>query len=373
MSNAIVLQKYCPAPEMGIDIDPQGYIKVCCATLSKLCHLDDDLDWDNFFNSKLWVDSKEEVQSGECDTNVICKSCIVKEKNKLVSMRDAIRHSAKLHDGIWDYSKPINIDIDLGNVCNLWCIMCSSRNSTKWAKVDSDGKMQSIGEYQIFEPFRFKRKYIDNVLDKMFTEVQQCNFKGGEPFAFKDFEYMLEWLLSKNCQSIEVITNATLWTKKHDDIFSKFPNIFFTVSVDGSDDVSNWVRYDKISSYEKVKKNISQMINVKNSRGSIVNVTMPYTIYNLPEYIIDMDKLLKGTKWWLNFKQICIHPKHLNVNSIVPLKSRLEIANKLESLDIQIKNRFLDQLINYIKTPCEPNIELQKKFKIGRASCRERV
>jgi organic radical activating enzyme len=362
MSNEAVLKKYCPAPEMGIDIDPQGHIKVCCATVSKLCHLDDDLDWANFFNSKLWLDSKAEIQSGDCDTNQICRSCISKEKNQLVSQRNALRHSAVLHEGIWDYSTPVNMDIDLGNVCNLWCVMCSSRNSTKWAKVDTDGKMQAISGWQLFEPFRFKRKYIDNVLDKMFTEVQRCNFKGGEPFAFKDFEYMLEWLLSKGCKSVEIITNGTLWTKKYNEIFSRFPNVFFSVSVDGSDDVSNWVRYDKISSYNTVKKNIGQMASIKNAKGSIIHVTMPYNIYTLPEYIMDMNELLKETKWWLNFKQICINPKHLNVNSIVPLESRLEVARRLESLDIQVKYRFLDELINYIKTPCEPDIELQKKF-----------
>jgi organic radical activating enzyme len=362
MSNEAVLKKYCPAPEMGIDIDAQGHIKVCCATVSKLCHLDDDLDWANFFNSKLWLDSKTEIQSGECDTNQICRNCILKEKNQLVSQRHALRHSATLHEGVWEYSTPVNMDIDLGNVCNLWCVMCSSRNSTKWAKVDTDGKMQAIGGWQLFEPFRFKRKYIDNVLDKMFAEVQRCNFKGGEPFAFKDFEYMLEWLLSKNCKSVEIITNATLWTKKYNEIFSRFPKVFFSVSVDGSDDVSNWIRYDRISSYEKVKKNIRQMTSINNSRGSIIHVTMPYNIYTLPEYITDMNELLKETEWWLNFKQICIHPKQLNVNSIVPLESRLEVARRLESLDIQIKYRYLDELINYIKTPCEPDIELQKKF-----------
>lgn len=362
MNNEIVLQKYCPAPEMGIDIDPQGHIKVCCATVSKLCHLDDDLDWANFFNSKLWLDSKTEIQSGDCDANQICRNCISKEKNQLVSQRNALRHGVMLHKGVWDYSKPINMDIDLGNVCNLWCVMCSSRNSTKWGKVDSDGKMQTISGWKLYEPFRFKRKYIDNVLDKMFTEVQRCNFKGGEPFAFKDFEYMLEWLLSKGCKSVEIITNGTLWTKKYNEIFSRFPNVFFSVSIDGFGDVSNWIRYDKISSHEKVKKNINQMASIKNSRGSVIHVTMPYNIYTLPEYILEMNELLGKTKWWLNFKQICIFPEQLNVNNIVPLASRLEIAQRLESLDIQIKCRYLDELINYIKTPCEPNLEFQKKF-----------
>lgn len=360
MNNAIVLEKYCPAPEMGIDIDPQGHMKVCCATNTKLCHLDDDLDWSNFFNSKLWLDSKDEIQSGDCATNKICKNCIDKENSKLISQRNALRHSAAIHK--WDYSRPINMDIDLGNVCNLWCIMCSSRNSTKWLKVDPDGIMHTMGNQKMYEPFRFKRKYIDNVLDKMFIEVQRCNFKGGEPFAFKDFEYMLEWLLSKGCKSVEIITNGTLWTKKYNEIFSRFPSVFFSVSIDGSDDVSNWVRYDGISSYEVVKENIRQMKNIKNSTGSVIHVTMPYNIYTLPEYIMDMNELLAGTEWWLNFKQICINPKHLNVNSIVPLKSRLEVAHRLESLDIQIKNRFLDELISYIKTPCEPDLELQKKF-----------
>jgi MoaA/NifB/PqqE/SkfB family radical SAM enzyme len=362
MSNKLVLEKYCPAPESQIDIDPQGNIKVCCATNTKLCHLDDDLDWANFFNSKLWLDSKEEIQSGECDSNKICKNCISKEKNKLISQRNAMRHTAVLHEGLWDYSRLINMDIDLGNVCNLWCIMCSSRNSTKWTKIDPDGIMHRMGNQEMYEPFRFKRRYIDNVLDKMFTEVQRCNFKGGEPFAFKDFEYMLEWLLSKGCKSVEIITNGTLWTKKYNEIFSRFPSVFFSVSIDGSDDVSNWVRYDGISSYEVVKKNIRQMTSIKNARGSVIHVTMPYNIYTLPEYIMDMNELLNDAKWWLNFKQICINPKHLNVNNIVPLESRLEVARRLEALDIQIKYRFLDELINFIKTPCEPNVELQKTF-----------
>jgi hypothetical protein len=163
----------------------KGYVKVCCATVTKLCHLDDDIDWTNFFNSKLWLNSKEEIQSGECDTNLICTNCISKEKKKLVSQRTALRHTAVLHEGLWDYSRPINMDIDLGNVCNLWCIMCSSRNSTKWAKVDPMERCNLSGEWELYEPFKFKRRYIDNVLDKMFTEIQRCNFKGGKPLHLK--------------------------------------------------------------------------------------------------------------------------------------------------------------------------------------------
>ena len=38
------------------------------------------------------------------------------------------------------------------------------------------------------------------------------------------------------------------------------------------------------------------------------------------------------------------------------------VSTSQQSLDIQIKHRFLDELINFLKTPCEPDIELQKKF-----------
>jgi hypothetical protein len=37
MNNALVLEKYCLALEMNIDIDPQGHIKVYYTTNTKLC------------------------------------------------------------------------------------------------------------------------------------------------------------------------------------------------------------------------------------------------------------------------------------------------------------------------------------------------
>jgi len=360
MYNQLVLEKYCPAPEMGIDIDPQGYIKVCCGTVTKLCHLDDNIDWSNFFNSKLWIDSKVEIQSGNCKTNIICKNCISNENKNIVSQRQALRYSAGMHH--WDYSKPTNIDIDLGNVCNLWCVMCSSRNSTKWAKVDPTGILHSINNQDIYKPFRFKSRYIDNVLDKMFIEIQRCTFKGGEPFAFKDFEYMLEWLLSKNCQSVEIVTNATLWTEKYSKTFLKFPNVFFSVSVDGCYKISDWIRYDRISSYQTVKDNIAQMSMLQNAGGSLVHVTMPYNLYTLPEFLLDFDEEFSKSNWWINLKQICINPPQLNVNSIVPLESRLKVAQRLRKLKLNYKTRFLKELIDYIELPVHPDIELQRQF-----------
>lgn len=359
MYNQAVLEKYCPAPEMGIDIDAQGYIKVCCVTGNKVAHLEDEIDWANFFVSERWTSIREDIQTGN---SKVCEGCARRERQGIISQRQQLRYNAGIHTNELNYSQPINIDIDLGNVCNLWCVMCNSTKSTKWHKIDKDGELHKFNNYPLIQPFKFKRKYIDNVLDKMFDKVQRCSFKGGEPFAYKDFEYTLEWLLKKNCRNAEMITNGTLWSEKYNDIFSKFPRVFFTVSVDGRYRVSDWIRYDKISSYQVVRNNIGQMSKLKNAGGSLVHVTMPYNLYSLPDFLLDFNDEFAESNWWINLKQICVSPVHLNVNDVIPLDSRLRVADRLKNLKLNYRTRYLEDLIKYIELPVEPNIEMQRRF-----------
>jgi hypothetical protein len=104
------------------------------------------------------------------------------------------------------------------------------------------------------------------------------------------------------------------------------------------------------------------MSKLQNAGGSLVHVTMPYNLYSLPDFLLDFNEEFSQSKWWVNLKQICIAPVHLNVNSIVPLQSRLEVADRLRNLKLNYRTRFMQELIEYIELPVHPNVELQKRF-----------
>lgn len=352
---------FCPSPEIGINIDAQGNITVCCAsTRYPLAHLNDNLNWEDFFISDLWLSVKDKVQSG--NSYFYCKSCKDKESKGLVSRRLSLKSI---------YDKPNRIipidyfylDLDIGNTCNLWCCMCNSKWSSKWYTVDRSQRLHSFLEKPFFTPFKFEQRHIDNVIGKIYKRIDKCEIKGGEPFASKHFEYFLNFLHQKNCKHLEFVTNGTILTDHHLSLLSKFNQVHISVSVDAVSDIGQWIRYDKISDWNKVKYNIQRLLELPNVSGTFLVCTMVYNFFDFDNILLELDDLISNNKKWnINPKQIVQDPAILNVNNIVPFNLRMKMVEKIKNLNVNSKIKFIDEWIDYFSRTDQPDEELIEKF-----------
>lgn len=110
---------------------------------------------------------------------------------------------------------PKTIELHLTQQCNLRCDYCAYDVSTAKSKV--------LG-YPIW-------KALFDELEE--NKLQLLILSGGEPFLYKDIDYILEDLKNRKFK-VNIFTNATLIKKKHIKALSS-PNITVSLSLDGSE------------------------------------------------------------------------------------------------------------------------------------------
>ena len=337
--------KFCISPFLGINVSAIGDITVCCANQERIAHLDDDIDWNNFLNSEKWNDVKLNVAAG---TNRYCSGCIKKELSGSSSRRLTInrnRHKTFL-------------DIDLGNVCNLWCAMCESYYSSKWYSIDKDSILHNIRGGKLTKPFQITKKHLD-IIGKIYPEIESCNLKGGEPLYYKNLDYLFKLLVDKKCLHLNIITNLTLLDDSIFEYLKKIDHVSFLVSVDGLGEVGNWIRYDKVSSSEIVLKNIEKL---KLNGCSVDVLTCPqvYNFYHLPDFLTEMNRVFTKENS-LSIKNIIVD-RPLEINKLIPDDHKKSVIADLKSKKVNYRLEHLENLITYTNRPSQINKYYQDLF-----------
>ena len=303
--------KYCMAPYRGVYIN-NNKVRPCCwydrtdlkNSPTKLVEAVD------VFNSKEFDDIRQNQ-----DNPKACMKCQLHEKN-----------NGKSHRHIWNErhtddntSRLEMLDIYMGNLCNIACVMCSSNNSTKW--ISEEKKLFG-------KAFRGYQEDIDlDINYELVKDVKYIKLAGGEPLLEPKFSKFLQQLIDYNVSkniTLCIITNNTQDPRKFKTYFDKFKKVEFILSVDGFDIVNDYVRYG--SYWNNVVKNIDKTIDM-NIDVSINCVVSILNVYHLP----------KLDTWWNNksdiFYRILDYPSFLSINNLTDYERQVTI-NELSKYDV---------------------------------------
>lgn len=224
-----------------------------------------------------------------------------------------------------------SIELKLGAKCNLECRTCSPNSSNKllkegsyerFGKVDKDW----IRHLQSFSDWTHDENFWDD-LKKVSSDLEYLQFTGGEPLLIQEQYQYLEWLAENNIDPvIQYITNATIPLDEYKiNLWNKFSKIIIDFSIDGADEVAEYVRTG--SNWEEQKNNIIEygeyvkQHNILNNRkdsshNSSINLATTVSIYNVTE--------IRGV---LDF----IHDNNVDISSwsinIVRWQNWMDIAN----------------------------------------------
>lgn len=154
--------------------------------------------------------------------------------------------------------------------CNATCISCNSESSSQWGELE-----------QRIDPTISKRKYkfidIDYIKEQVdFKNLKMLSLLGGEPLYekknFELLEYMLE--LGNDQVFISLVTNGSVQLTNHQkQILSKFKNINFSLSIDGTGSVFEYLRFPL--KLEDLTSNLKFFKEISN------NISANYTLSNL--------------------------------------------------------------------------------------------
>lgn len=125
------------------------------------------------------------------------------------------------------------------NICNSTCVTCNTGASSAWGALK-----KKSGTIPIIKNYLQTQEIVDQKLD--YSNLVTLNFVGGEPLYEKLNFYIIEKLIEHgnlNC-FIQITTNGSVaLTSYQKDLMSKFKNINFNVSIDGTDKVFEYMRY----------------------------------------------------------------------------------------------------------------------------------
>ena len=270
--------------------------------------------WNNKYYRDLRLDMAIGVQNKTCET------CWKMEANGEYSFRN--KYTLPHHDDVVDsliteaveyngaMSKtPDSIQIKLGNLCNLKCIMCNQASSNLiqdeiifWQKkqVEVPVWLKWVEDWEIDWTGIDKNINLDAIWDNLkigLINAEQIQLVGGEPLVNPITPILLERLVecdaAKNIR-IYFISNLTSLSKRMISTLSEFRHSVISVSWDHIDpEKFRFIRFP--ARYEHFRKNVDKLLDSKIE--PMISVTFNiFNIFDVTEIFDEFEKVSQTRK-----------------------------------------------------------------------------
>jgi sulfatase maturation enzyme AslB (radical SAM superfamily) len=204
--------------------------------------------------------------------------------------------------------------------CNATCISCNSGSSSKWGELE-----------QQIDPSKPQRKYkfidLDYVKQKVdFKNLKMLSLIGGEPLYEKKNFDILEHLIELGNDQVflSMVTNGSVaLTDKQKRILSQFKNINFSVSIDGTGPVFEYLRFPlkwndltrNLEFFKEISDNISSNYSLSNLNVLYHNQTVEWFDKNNMVYSVNPIY----TPAWLQTRALPITVKQILKQQLNPV------------------------------------------------------
>lgn len=334
-------KKYCPIPFFSAEIFSTNITKLCCVSDTKIGTT--GTKFEDFWMSKTMTDIRKNMLNGKGSEH--CRSCYAKEESGTKSMRqfsfDDMGYISL------PYSFPTHLQLKASNICNLKCIMCSSTYSTKWNE-DTDW-ISDMHYMEKNKTYQLEKKHLKSLIDNFLFYNPRKNkileLYGGESMLAKNFWNVLEKIPKKQVQQITFLThtNATILGPQHLRNLVKFKESRISLSIDGIEDVFEFVRFpgkwskthDIIQKYLIFKKNFSN-----------VHITITFTLTSFSAI---------GLKDFIQYCRYYNILYHINVADIAFSKQSLGICRDVYTHPAALPSVLKDKILEDLKQMKDEN------------------
>lgn len=341
---------FCVLAFIHLHLTPNGTAKMCCIAGENISKEGTALSINNVTYEEIWnspymLNARHSMSKGLCVT--ACERCYREEKvvgtSRRVQMNEywlsenspppeeIFKNAEKL--GWRVKARPIFLQLNMGNLCNLACRMCASEYSSrisgdpvhnKWmpAPINDSGitRFEKIGGWWSQRALMF---------GEILSEPLECRriiFQGGEPLIIREFGEILDYLIEKQAGDnvvIELTTNMTSVSDKLIDKLKRFNRVDLGCSIDGIGEVLEYIRYP--AKWDKVQANLkkfSGMVNIIPSFNVAIQAYNLMTITDLYRYCDENNILVHA--------HFLAGPAYLHV-LVLPLNARKIALERLHS------------------------------------------
>jgi hypothetical protein len=201
---------------------------------------------------------------------------MISNADKDFTYEDAVNNTNA--DGTIKKELIYDLDLRIGNTCDLACVMCGSVNSSKWAELERNINIKTGLERNINPDKWWNDKEFWKDLNEVLLHAKLVKFGGGEPLLLKQHKDVLKFLRENNPEcTIKYITNANNITQEYIDLWQDLPNLRFTLSIDGIKDRLEYLRWP--IKWDTLINNIRMLKQLKTKPQISINYTM--SLFNI--------------------------------------------------------------------------------------------
>jgi len=236
-----MLQTKCLASKHNLFLDTTGQVTFCCNNSTAL-------DYDLAKTETALTGQVATVIQHDLDNGVAhasCRQCWVEQEQGVDSFRNSYN---QMYPHLDQLSEPAlkTLHVQYDNTCNLTCIYCGPKFSSKWANLT-----------RTIEPYRAPIDFSDAALENL----EMITLAGGEPSLIKSNIKLLDRLLQLNPRC-EVIINTNLYQINNNPVFEKlyqFQNSTVIASFESTGDRYDYIRYG--SEWTEFRQNFANIVD----------------------------------------------------------------------------------------------------------------
>ena len=367
--------KYCIFTSNYSFIDNDGHVALCCKNLKNKIYKYNirEHKLSDIWQSPEMQSVRQELAEGG-EPMGCGQKCMDPERNGVRSFRQ--KTLGMINRGVpFEDTKIRALDLRLGNVCNLACVMCFAGNSNriyqhlpkmaehfKW----HEGKLEK--QLQKFSKDKFEwsddPQAWENILCSIDENLRHLYLAGGEPFYLRNFPSTVEriWRKAPNA-NIAINTNGTRWLREKDlNKLKQIKGIKIRLSVDGFGPAEEYQRQDTV--WEEKIKVMDQYYNEFGVQVWDITAT-PLSVRSIPKLIDYLsDNYPKSkiqvrpviNKYEVMMENIPAHFKQESLDYFIKHKDKLEgidhVIHEMQKPHIEDENRrkSMKRFVNYYDT-----------------------
>lgn len=288
MTNRVTPEYFCSAPWAHLCIRPGSAVFPCCQFLGweKAPKIGDGTIKEIFNHESLKALRKKMLDGEKIEG---CQKCYDQDRSGHPSLRAHLNHFYPLKENSLNATPSMikTMEIFLGDVCNLKCVMCHPNLSSSWRE-----DFEKLGK-KMNPRFHYNPK-IEQVMSSL-SSLEELKFVGGEPLLAEGRESILKAIpvANRKAISLDYNTNATIIPSETlIDLWSQFKSITIWLSIDGLGKINEFVRYP--AKWDNVQGVTHFFVSLREKLPNIslklIFTANPYNIEFAPELEVWMDK-----------------------------------------------------------------------------------
>lgn len=294
---------FCPLPWVHLSTHPIGEVSLCCLADStdSIGSAKNDSSPESLSLNSSSIDSimnsdsfkKVRLEMLQDKRPKACLGCYKNEDKKTSSRREKEvsenyfsleeAHRVTKADGSI-VPKLQNLELRLGNKCNLKCTTCNPASSSTWKEeykeISGDKGIQIGVDYSGLKDEMFRWPETDQFWDDLSrhsNEVKFININGGEPMLYPKQVRFLKSLIDRNLSSeitLEYNINMSLISKEVTSLWKHFKKVIIQCSIDDIENRNNYIRFPL--KWNQVLKNFKDILELDVE----VRILQTLSIYN---------------------------------------------------------------------------------------------